>query len=103
LELSGIRTPDPPYRNRGKVLACRAPLHLIAWVEEQAEREHSTVNAYLIRVLRERRDEGWRLPDDVMSWLFAQAAACRRPGDWEHALIVTVRDLAERYPQGCRL
>jgi len=103
LELSGIRTPDPPFRKRGKVLAVRAPTNLVAWVEEQAEHEHTTVNAWLNRLLRQARAAGPALPADVMEWLFAQAAANRKPGDWEHAIIVTVRDLAVTYPQGCRL
>lgn len=103
LELSGIRTPEPPHRRRGRVLACRVPLDLVAWVEEEAGREHVTVNRFLTRVLDERRHDGPRLPADVLHWLLAQGAACGRPGDWEHGLVETVRDLAKTYPLGCRL
>lgn len=103
LRLSGARTPAGPYRKRGKVLACRAPAPLVAWVEEEADREHCTVNRLLIRILEERRDRGPSVPVDVRQWLLAQAASCGRPGDWEHGLAVTVRDLARTYPAGCRL
>lgn len=103
LALSGIPRPRRDFRKRGKVLAVRAPTNLVAWVEQQAEREHTTVNRYLNRVLEERRNAGPVLPADVMEWLTAQAAANGKPGDWLHALTVTVRDLARTYPHGCRL
>jgi hypothetical protein len=103
LHLSGFPTPEPAFRVRGTVLHVRAPAPLAAWAVEQAEAEGVTVNRWLIRVLEERRAGGPVLPADVMHWLLAQAAACRRPGEWEHALVATVRDLAETYPMGCRL
>lgn len=103
LELSGIARPDFPFRHRGKVLAVRAPTNLVAWAEAQVEADHTTMNQFLIGLLEDRRSGGAPFPADVMEWLLAQAAACRRPGDWKHALVETVRDLAKTYPRGCRL
>lgn len=87
---------------RSKVLGVRVPAHLAAWVTTQAERERTTPSQYVATLIRRERD-GQLLPDDVRVWLTRQAAQCGCPGDPEAALLIVLRHLADRWPNGARL
>lgn len=87
---------------RTKVLGVRVPTHLAAWVTTQAERDRTTPSGYVAALIRRDRD-GDRLPDDVKVWLTRQAAQCGVPGDPDAALVIVLRHLADRWPNGARL
>lgn len=86
---------------RSSVISVRMPAHLAAWVHAQAERERTNVNQYVTGLLRRERDQG--MPVDVRDWLTRQAAQCGVPGDPDTALILVLRHLADRWPDGARL
>lgn len=91
----------PPHSVRSRVLGVRLPAHLAAWVVSQAEQERTTVNGYLAALIVRERDDG--MPPDVRDWLTRQAAQCGVPGEPDTALVMVLRHLADRWPDGARL
>lgn len=76
--------------------------HLNVWVKARAAAERTTRNGYIVRLLTRERD-GLPLPDDCRDWLTRQAAQCGCPGDPDRALVLVIRHLADRWPDGARL
>lgn len=102
LRLRGTIPPDAPKIGRVTVTTRLTPPEY-AFVQHVAAKDHISVNRLVRSWVQERMrlDDG--LPDDVKLWLLAMAAQQGYPGDWERALIATVRHLASHYPEGVRL
>lgn len=102
LDLDGEHPPGPPAM-RSEVLSTRVPANLAAFVRESAAGESVTPAVWLHRLIAQRRSDGPQLPADVRSWLTVQAAQCGCPGDPDRALVMVLRHLADRWPDGARL
>lgn len=102
LELDGEPAPAAPFQGRRQVIATKVPGHLYAYVREQAYTDHTTINAWMKRLIEQHRD-GARYPADVRDWLCRQGAQIGCPGDPDTALVAVVRHLADRYPNGVRI
>lgn len=101
LDLDAVDPPRLPSSVRYPVVSVRMPAHLKAWATDQALIEHTTVNAWIVRLIARSRTD--QLPADVREWLVCQAAQCGLPGDPDAALVVVLRHLADRWPAGARL
>lgn len=102
LDLDGELPPGPPAM-RSEVVSARVPADLAAFVRECAADERTTPAEWLRRLIVQRRSDGPALPADVRSWLVVQAAQCGCPGDADRALVMVLRHLADRWPDGARL
>jgi hypothetical protein len=91
----------PPSASRSIVVSARVPAHVAAWVHEQARKERRNPSQYLTALILQARDDG--LPPDCRDWLTRQAAQCGVPGQPDQALVMILRHLADRWPDGARL
>lgn len=98
--MDGTRPPAPPAR-RNEVIGVKVAPHVATWLRATAAAEGTTMNGYIVRLLRRERDGG--LPADCRTWLARQAAQCGHPGDPDAALVTVIRHLADRWPDGARL
>lgn len=102
LDLDGTEPPWLPSGSvRTRTVSTRLPPHVAAWLDEQARLRRTTTAGYLAQLVRRDRDHG--LPSDCREWLTRQAAQCGCPGDVDQALIIVLRHLADRWPNGARL
>ena len=102
LDLDGTEPPWLPAGSvRTRTLATRVPPHVAAWVQEEARLRRTTPAQLIARLIMRERDGG--LPDDCREWLTRQAAQCGVPGDPDAALVLVLRHLADRWPNGARL
>lgn len=101
LDLDGVAPPRMPKSRRWPVVSVRMPAHYKAWLMERALREGMTINAYMVRMIGRDRDQG--LPPDVRNWLARQAVQCGLKGQPDEALVLVLRHLADRWPDGARL
>ncbi len=102
LDLDGTEPPYLPHGSvRTRVVGTRLPPHIAAWVQEQARLRRTTAAAWIAALIVRERDGG--LPEDCREWLTRQAAQCGVPGDPDAALVLVLRHLADRWPNGARL
>lgn len=102
LDLDGVGPPDAPPVRR-EVISVKLAPHLAVWVRERASAERTTMNGYIVALLRRERDGEARLPADCRAWLDRQAVQCDLKGDPDAALVAVIRHLADRWPDGARL
>lgn len=112
LVLRGHATPRVPsvYRARqplgkrsSRAVAARVTHEVADEILLVASEQGLTISEWLGALIRQGLLSPELLPIDVMDWLEVQSAATGRPGDLNHALVHTLRNLAETYPDGCRL
>lgn len=103
LDLDGTRPPGPPGGLPAVRLTAKVSPSIAAWVDVEAARAGLTVNAWLKRLINEARRTDPVLPADCRLWLQEQAAQCGCPGDPDRALVLVLRHLAARWPNGARL
>lgn len=101
LDLDADPPPQAPKSIRMPVVAVRVPAHLALWLRHEAWAEGVSMNRLLVRFIERARHA--ELPPDVRDWLQKQAAQCGCPHDTDRALIMVIRHLADRWPQGARL
>lgn len=100
LDLDADLPPVRPKSFRWPVIGIRIPAHLKAYLEQRVFQDGTTINHY-VRTLIEADRHG--LPADCREWLVKQAAQCGVPGRPEEALVLVLRHLADRWPDGARL
>jgi hypothetical protein len=105
LDLDAVAPPLHPHarglRVRSVNISLRVPAALAAWIREQAYLERTTMNGWIVNLVRAKRDD--QLPADVRDWLVTQAAQCGCPGEPDRALVLVLRHLADHWPHGGRL
>ena len=104
LDLKASLPPDPPaHAATLSVLPLRVGPGLRVWLHEQADLHHSSVSEVVRGILTRAQQGEHRYPADVVDWLTRQAAQSGCPGDVEQAVVLVVRHLARRWPNGGRL
>lgn len=93
----------PRYMRSTTILNAKVPTPLGVRAREHCRRLDTSINAWLRTLIERELDHTTPLPPDVNDWLEKQAAQCGVPGQPQQALILVVRHLAARWPDGGRL
>lgn len=102
LDLDATAPPGPPPVRR-EVISVKLMPHMAVWARQRAAAEGMTMNGYIVQLMQRERDAEDLLPKDCRDWLKRQAVQCGCKGDPARALVLVIRHLADRWPDGARL